>query len=56
MTPYQVKKKKRISTSEKSCNLFSMLQTPSELVLSKNSIVISLVQLPCSFLWTALQA
>ena len=29
-----------------------VFRTPSGLVLSKNSIVISLVQVPCSFYWT----
>ena len=53
MTPSQVKTK-AFPPKRKVANFFWMFRTFSGLVLSKNSIVISLVQVPCSFYWTIL--
>ena len=53
MTPSQVKTKV-FPPKRKVANFFWMFRTFSGLVLSKNSIVISLVQVPCSFYWTIL--
>ena len=52
MTPTQVKKKV-FPPRRKVANFLSVFRTLSGLVLSKKSIAISLVQVPCSFYWTS---
>ena len=51
MTPCQVGKNV-FPPLGKMGNFFWVFRTPSGLVLSENSIVISVVQVPCSFYWT----